>query len=127
MGFWDKVNAELKKTVEGGWEAVKGSARVGKLRLTKHNLNKKAEKRFAEIGGIVFDMAKPPWENPLSRPAVLKLIEEIKKIETEIAEIEDEIDRGRHREKAGEEEAPVPPGGEGPEEGEEKKEEKPGK
>ncbi|MFQ5465868.1 MAG: hypothetical protein ACE5EI_08070 [Thermodesulfobacteriota bacterium] len=92
MGFWDKVNTELKKAAQEGWEAVKGSARSGKLRLRKHTLNKKAEKRFAEIGGIVYDMAEPPWENPLSRPAVLKLIEEIKRIEAEIAEIENEVE-----------------------------------
>lgn len=103
MGFWEKVNTELKKTVGEGWTAVRDNARIGKLRYHKHSLNKKAEKHFAEIGGIVYDMAKPPWENPLSRPAVLKLIEEIKKVETEIAELEEEIEKTRHGEREEEE------------------------
>lgn len=112
MGFWEKVNTELKKAVEEGWTAVKGSARIGKLKYNKNALNRKAEKCFAEIGGIVYDMAKPPWENPLSRPDVLKLIEEIKKVESEIADLEEEIEKARTKEEEGGE-APAGPGSTG--------------
>ncbi|MBI5345121.1 MAG: hypothetical protein HZB83_07280 [Deltaproteobacteria bacterium] len=77
MGFWNNVNDELKKAVEEGWTAVKEGAKIGKMRLQIYSLHKKAEGLFAEIGGTVYDMAKPPYENPLSRPEVLRLIEEI--------------------------------------------------
>lgn len=105
--FWDNVNAGMKKAVEEGWTVVKDSARIGKHRYHIHTLHKKAEKLFAEIGGIVYDMAKPPYENPLSRPEVLKLIEEIKKVEEETAATEEEI--ARTRKKEGEEEGGAEP------------------
>ncbi len=98
-GFWTAVNTELKKAVEEGWSAFKESARIGKLRYRIHTLHKKAERHFAEMGGLVYDMAKPPWENPLSRPEVLKIIEEIRKIESETSALEEEIERLK-REKA---------------------------
>ena len=97
MGFWDKVNTGLKKAAKEGWLAVKDSARIGKNRYKLYTLHRKAEKIFSEIGGIVYDMAKPPYENPLSRPAVLKLVEDIRKMEEEAAAIEEEIERTRKK------------------------------
>lgn len=98
-GFWGRVNEELKKAVEEGWSAFKESARTGKLRYQKHTLHKKAEKNFAEIGGIVYDMAKPPWENPFSKPEILRLVEGIRKIEAEVSALEEEIEKIKTKEK----------------------------
>jgi hypothetical protein len=92
-GFWTAVNAELKKAVEEGWSAFKESARIGKLRYRIHTLHKKAEGHFTEIGGMVYDMAKSPWENPLSRTEVREIIDEIRKIESETSALEEEIER----------------------------------
>ncbi len=92
MSFWESVNTELKKAAGTGWSAVRDSAKIGKIRYKKHNLHKDAGKLFAELGGVVYDMAKPPYdENPLSRSEVLKLIEDIKKVEDESSALEDEI------------------------------------
>lgn len=91
MGFWDNVNDELKKAVEEGWSVVKESAKTGKLRLSIHNLNKRIEKHLTEIGGIVYDSSKLPWENPLSNPEALKIIDKIKKIEAEKKDLEAEL------------------------------------
>ncbi len=99
-GFWTRVNDELKKAVEEGWSAFKESARSGKLRYRIHTLHKKAEKHFAEIGGIVYDMAKPPYENPLSRPEVLKTIDKIKKIEAETSALEEELESLKKKEES---------------------------
>ncbi|MBI4949734.1 MAG: hypothetical protein HY955_06260 [Deltaproteobacteria bacterium] len=101
MGFWDNVNDELKKAVEEGWSAVKENAKIGKLRLRTHTLHKKAEKHFAEIGGIVYESSRVPWENPLSRTEVQKLIEEIRKIEAETDALEKEIAALKQKEKPG--------------------------
>ena len=106
MSFWDKVTEELKKAAQGGWEAVRGGAKlavekseemakIGKLRYRIYTNHKQAEKLFNELGGMVYEMAKPPYENPLSRPEVTRLIEEIRKIETEIARLEEEIEKIR--------------------------------
>lgn len=98
MSFWEKVNNELKRAVEEGWSVLKDTARIGKLRYNKYTLTRKADKCFSKIGGIVYEMAKPPWENPLSRPEVLKLVEEIKKLESEMTALEEEIDRVKEKE-----------------------------
>ncbi len=106
MSFWDKVTEELKKAAQGGWEAVRGGAKlavekseemakIGKLRYRIYTNHKQAEKLFNELGGMVYEMAKPPYENPLSRPEVTRLIEEIRKVEDEIARLEEEIENIR--------------------------------
>lgn len=98
MGFWDKVNDEFKKAVEEGWDAVREGAKIGKLKYRKHTLHKSAEKRFAEIGGIVYDLARSPSDNPIARPDVLKLIEEIKRLEAETEALDREIEATRKKE-----------------------------
>lgn len=112
MAFWDTVNDGLKKYAKEGWDVVRGSAITGKKRYDIHSLHKKAEKLFAEIGGIVYDMAKPPYENPLSRPDVLEITEKIKSVEADIASVEEEIAKIKHKDgvaapKDREEERPV--------------------
>lgn len=97
MGFWDSVNDEFKKAVEDGWDAVKESARVGKLKYRKHNLHRTADKHFGRIGGIVYELAKKPGEDPLQNPEVLRLVEEIKKIEAESAQLDNEIAAARKK------------------------------
>lgn len=99
MGFWDKVNDEFKKAVEEGWEAVREGAKIGKLKYRRHTLHKSAEKRFAEIGGIVYDMTKSPGDNPLARPDVLKLLDDIKKLEAETEAVDREIEATKKKEK----------------------------
>lgn len=98
MGFWRTVNEELKKAVEDGVAAVKDGVEVSRLRYKMLTLQKEADRRFSEIGGIVYDMAKPPWENPLSKPEVLKLAEEIKGVEDEIRLLEEEIRKIKRKE-----------------------------
>lgn len=96
MGFWDNVNDEMKKAVGQGISAVKEGAKLGRLKFRVHTLHKKAEGLFAELGGMVYDMARPPWENPFSMPDVLRLVAEIKKIEEEAALLEEEMKKTRH-------------------------------
>ncbi len=106
MSFWDKVTEELKRAAQGGWEAVRGGAKlavekseemakIGKLRYRIYTNHKQAEKLFNELGGMVYETAKPPYENPLSRPEITRLVEEIRKIEDEIAQLEEEIENIR--------------------------------
>ena len=99
MAFWDRVNTGLKKAVDEGWAAVRDSARIGKSRYKLHSLHKQAETLFAEIGGIVYDMADSKGENPLLRPEVCDLIDDIKRVEALSSEIETEIEMTREKEK----------------------------
>ncbi len=106
MAFWDRVSAELVKAAAEGWEAVKAGTKVaaekseevaktGKLRYKSHTVHKKADKLFGQLGGIVYDMAEPPFENPLLRADVQKLIEDIKQVELEATAIDEEVERVR--------------------------------
>ncbi|MBE9528334.1 MAG: hypothetical protein IME99_03745 [Proteobacteria bacterium] len=99
MAFWDNVNSGLKKAVDEGWTAVRDSAKIGKSRYRLHTLHKQAETLFAEIGGIVYDMADSKDGNPLSRPEVRDLIDDIKRIEAQSADIEGEIEQTREKDK----------------------------
>lgn len=99
MAFWNNVNSGLKKAVDEGWIAVRDSAKIGKNRYKLHTLHKQAETLFAEIGGILYDMADSTDENPLSRPEVRDLIDDIKRIEAESAKIESEIEQTREKDK----------------------------
>jgi len=104
MAFWDRVSAELIKAAAEGWEAVKAGTKVaaekseevaktGKLRYKSHTVHKKADKLFGQLGGIVYDMAEPPFENPLLRADVQKLLEDIKQVELEATAIDEEVER----------------------------------
>jgi hypothetical protein len=108
MAFWERVKEELRKAAQEGWGAVKGGAKiaaekseemakVGKVRYRTHTLHKQAEKLFADLGGMVYDLAKPPYENPLSNSEVMKLVEEIKKVEEETAKIQADVENTRKK------------------------------
>lgn len=104
MAFWDTVSSELKKAAVEGWEAVKAGSKVaagkseevaktGKLRYKAYSVHKKADRLFGQLGGIVYEMAEPPFDNPLLRADVQKLIEEIKQVEQEAVSIDEEVER----------------------------------
>ncbi|MCK4846811.1 MAG: hypothetical protein KAS88_03995 [Deltaproteobacteria bacterium] len=103
MAFWTRVRGELKKAAQEGWEAVKGGtkaatnkgeelAKTGKLRYKVRAKHKEAEKLFAELGGVVYEMSTPPAEDIFSKSEVERLIDTIKAVEDEIAVIEEEIE-----------------------------------
>lgn len=106
MAFWDQVKGETKKAFEEGWSAVKEGAKIaaekseeytkiGKLKFNIRTLHNQAEKHFTELGGLVYDYAKPPYENPLSNSEVKNLVEAIKEVENEISKMEKEVDELR--------------------------------
>lgn len=99
MGFWDRVNDEMKKAAVEGWEAFKESARVGMLRYQTYLLHKKADRLFARIGGLTYEMSKTPDSNPLKKPEILSIVAEIAGIETEAAGLDAEIKKAKQAQK----------------------------
>lgn len=99
MNFLESVNEEVKKAVGEGWAVLKESAQSGKLRLKLHNLGREAEKRFREIGGIVYEAEKRLEEDPLKRPEVQRLIAEIRQIEAETEALREEIGKLKAKER----------------------------
>lgn len=98
MNFLDSVNEELKKAVEEGWAALKESAQSGRLRLKLHNLNREAEKRFREIGGIVYESERLHREDPLKSPELQRLVGEIRQIEAETEALREELKKLKGKE-----------------------------
>lgn len=105
MSFLDKVKNELKKAIDDSVTAVKGGAKIaaekseelakdvaekGKHKYQTFKLHRDADKLFSKLGGMVYDLAKPPYENPLSNDEVRALVDEIKNMENEISKIEKE-------------------------------------
>ncbi|MEE9543566.1 MAG: hypothetical protein V3V95_07270 [Thermodesulfobacteriota bacterium] len=103
MSFWNAVKSDLKKAVEEGWSAVKDGAKVaaekseevaktGKLKYKAHILHKDAEKLFADLGGLIYDLANGrSQKNPLSNPEVRRLVKEIGQLEDSASVMEDDI------------------------------------
>jgi hypothetical protein len=98
------MTAEAQKMMkEGVATAKKGAAtvtaeaqrmtKVANLRVQLFGLNQKAQDKFAEIGGQVYDSAmKKPKDLQLDEKA-RKLVLEAKKIEGQIKKLKSEIDR----------------------------------
>ncbi len=95
MSFWEDVNAGIKHAVAEGWHVLKDSAHIGRLRYDRYMLHRKAERFFAELGGHVFESVRTSMDNPLTRPEVERLIEEIRGVEAEISGIDEEIAKTR--------------------------------
>jgi len=102
MSFWEKVKEGLKRAAEEGWIIAKEGAKVAakktekmakiaKLRYQIYTLHREAEKRFAEIGGRVYDMANPPCENPFSDAEIKRVIEEIRQIEEKVQSLQEKL------------------------------------
>lgn len=102
MGFWENVKEGLKRAAEEGWVIVKEGAKVAaektekmakiaKLRYQIYTLHREAEKKFAEIGGRVYDMANPPGDNPFSNAKITRLIEEIRQIEEKVQRLQERL------------------------------------
>jgi len=111
MSFWEDVNTGIKHAVAEGWHVLKDSARVGHLRYDRYMLHRKAERFFAELGGRVFEAASASTDNPLVRPEVERLIDEIRGVETEISFVNEEILKVRAGDKGGDGSHPDGPGG----------------
>lgn len=104
MAFWERVREDLKKAAKESWEVAKSGAKitaakgkevakVEKLRYKAFMTQRRAQGLFSDLGGAVYEMAKPPYENPLSKSEVIKIIEGIRKLEEEVSKVESEIDK----------------------------------
>jgi hypothetical protein len=103
MAFWDTVKMDLKKAMEEGWTVVKDGAKIaaekseevarsGKLKYRAHLLHKDAEKLFADLGGLVYDLANGTSRKALLlNPEVKRIIEEIRQLENNASVMEDDI------------------------------------
>ncbi|MEK6791181.1 MAG: hypothetical protein AABY45_05700 [Deltaproteobacteria bacterium] len=73
----------IKDTANETLTAIKDAGRIANLRLRLYTLQKNSRRLFAEIGAQVFAASCAPWDNPLSKPAVLGLLAEAHRLEAE--------------------------------------------
>lgn len=129
MGFWERVKKDLQVAMREGVDLLKeGSttltteasrltkksavsvrnearrmAKLGKLRYQLYLLNRKAQAKFTEIGGKVYDLASQDLEGFKLDEKLRELILETQQIEKQIQTMDSEIlslSKGKQREAA---------------------------
>jgi len=93
----ERMMKEGVATARKGAATVTGEARrmtrVANLRLQLFRLNQKAQEKFAEIGGQVYDSAVKDPKSLRLDATTQKRIQEAKQIEEQIRKLKSEIDR----------------------------------
>ena len=78
-----------KKSVKLVAEKAGEAAHVSKLLVEKLNVEHRVTKQFARLGGCVYEKAAREGKDPLTQdPEIRSLIEEAKKLESELSRIE---------------------------------------
>jgi predicted urease superfamily metal-dependent hydrolase len=65
---------------------------LGQLKVKHYNLNRDVSKVFAEIGGKVYELIKKDDKNIYANPDILKMIENVKKLELDIDALEKKME-----------------------------------
>jgi predicted nucleic acid-binding Zn-ribbon protein len=117
MGYWERVKKDLQVAMKEGADllkegtttmttearrvAKKGAAsmkeeaarvtRIGKLRYQVYRLNQKAQAKFTEIGGQVYDLTSKDLKELKMNEKLQKLIQETKEIEGQVKTLEAEV------------------------------------
>jgi len=99
MNFWEKIKKDLQKGIEEGMTVIKEGAAVVKEKaeeLTEeakkqyriYELKTKVQKWMTELGGRVYELSSKGG-NPMSDVTVKLVINRIKKLEKQIAKLEE--------------------------------------
>jgi gas vesicle protein len=64
---------------------------TGHLKMKHYNLNRDVSNLFSEIGGKVYELIKNNDKDIYNKPEILKMIEDVKKLELDIDEIEQKM------------------------------------
>ena len=84
-------DAVMKGDIEKKTLKSQQTISIFKIKILIHNLNRKKEKKFTELGWQVYDLIQKKVPQILGNAAVKRLIEEAKGIEKEIEKAEREI------------------------------------
>lgn len=99
MGFWDKIQEDIKNNLQEGVDVFKEGSSVfqkkleeftdgGKRKYKEFNLNMKVQDEFAKLGGEIYDLISKKNRNPLGSRSVTSIISRINKLEAEINRLE---------------------------------------
>ena len=91
MGFWENVQKDVQKGVKEGFAVIKLKAGQlsdeGKRQIKLFDLKNKVHKEMADLGGAVYSLAAKGG-NPLEDNKASKIVDKIKKLETQISGLE---------------------------------------
>ncbi len=98
--LWDKVKDTLEKglqkateTTVKAIEVAKEQAEVARLKLHISGLKSKISKEFAELGGVVYELAvKEEKDDIVSDERVQKIFERIRALELELVETQKNLE-----------------------------------
>ena len=99
MGFWNKIQEDLKKNIQEGLEIFREGSSVvteklerltveGKNKYRVFNLNMKVQEEFTKLGGVIYDLVSEKSKNPLGHRNVKSILSRIQKLETQIDTLE---------------------------------------
>ncbi|GBD96935.1 MAG TPA: hypothetical protein ENG83_13195 [Nitrospirae bacterium] len=99
MSFWDKIQEDIKKNLQGGLDIFREGSSVVTEKLEKltvegrnkykvFNLNMKVQEEFAKLGGEIYDLTTGKSKNPLGNRKVKSIISRINKLENQINKLE---------------------------------------
>lgn len=95
--FWAKLGSfgrEIRELSQRGEEEITRAFKIGKLKEKQDLLSQEREKKVKEFGAKVIHFIE---EARITDPELIRLAEEIKKIETEKRATEEEIENARKR------------------------------
>ena len=100
--FWEKVKNCLEEVVmkeNAEKEAIKSQQTISifKMKILIHNLNRKKEKKFTELGWRAYDLIQKKVPQILGDAVIKRLIEEVRGIEKEIEKAESQIESIRRK------------------------------
>jgi len=101
MNLWDKIRRDVQRGIKEGWSVVKEGAAVarekagelteeGRIRYKIFDLKMKVQRQMSELGGKIYDLSARV-KNPMAHKDVKGTIGKIKKLETQIMKLEDQI------------------------------------
>ena len=106
--FFEKAEQALNQAFEAAKRSVKvvaekagEAAHVTKLLVEKVSLEHRVSKQFARLGGCVYEKAaRQGRETFLKDPEIQSLVEEVKRLEEELAHVESSLTSEKKQKKA---------------------------
>jgi hypothetical protein len=103
--LWTKVKKNLVEWYETAYDKTEEVARIGKKKVEITGLNRSIEKHFAEMGGRLYDLIAEQGHRgnkTADDEIVLRLVAEVKELEEQLRQKEEEIETIREQGKKAE-------------------------
>ncbi len=97
MSLWDQVKESFVELYSVAADKTGEAAKVGLRRYDKMGINWDVKRLMTELGGLVYHAVSEGRDDILEDPAVTGIVEQIKGLEAELQQKEQEITEIKHR------------------------------